>query len=508
MGRSLRKGREAKKALRSAPIPEDKNPIKPGLIGGYYRPLSDSDVKKLYYLSLSALEEIGIGLAPKSGIDYMTKAGAILGDDGRLRFPRSLVEDMIGLSNREVTLFGREEKFDMHLSGKKVFFGTAGAAVHLVDIEQREYRDSTALDLYNAAQITHELDNIHFFQRAMVARDITDNFEMDLNTLYACCGGTTKHVGTSFSEPSHVKKCLEFLHLVAGGEKKWRERPFVSNSNCFVVPPMKFATESCETMEKCIEGGMPILLLSAGQAGATAPAPIALTIVQAVAECLAGVVYVNSIKPGHPSIFGTWPFVSDLRTGAMSGGSGEQSLLTAGCAQMHHFLGLPGGAAAGIADSKLPDMQAGWEQGISNAMAGLAGLNLVYESVGMHASLLGFSLESLILGNDILGQVQRCVKGIEVDDKMVNLDVIKSVCLDGPEHYLGHEQTLELMQKEYIYPDLADRSSPKEWLENEKPDLIKNTISKKKEILNRRGAKPLFTDDIDKKVRENFKIYL
>jgi len=271
---------------------------------------------------------------------------------------------------------------------------------------------------------------------------------------------------------------------------------------------MKFATESCETMEKCIQGDMPILLLSAGQAGATSPAPIALTIVQAVAECLAGVVYVNSVKPGHPTVFGTWPFVSDLRTGAMSGGSGEQALLSAGCAQMHHFLGLPGGAAAGIADSKLPDMQAGWEQGISNTMAGLAGLNLVYESVGMHASLLGFSLESLILGNDILGQVQRCIKGIDVDDNLVNLDVIKSVCLDGPEHYLGHEQTLALMQKEYIYPDLADRSSPKEWLENEKPDLIKNTIAKKNEILKRRGTKPLFPYEIDKEVRENFKIYL
>ena len=56
---------------------------------------------------------------------------------------------------------------------------------------------------------------------------------------------------------------------------------------------------------------------------------------------------------------------------------------------MHRHYGLPGGAAAGIADSKLPDMQAGWEQAISNVMAGLAGLNMVYESVGMHASLLG-----------------------------------------------------------------------------------------------------------------------
>ena len=331
---------------------------------------------------------------------------------------------------------------------------------------------------------------------------------MDLNTLYSCCGGTTKHVGTSFSEPSHVDQCMKLLHMIAGGEEKWRERPFVSNSNLFIVTPMKFATESCETMEKCIEAGMPILLLSAGQAGATAPAPIALAIIQAVAECLAGIVYVNSIKPGHPCVFGTWPFVSDLRTGAMSGGSGEQALLTAGCAQMHHFLGLPGGAASGIADSKLPDMQAGWEQGISNSLAGLAGLNLCYESVGMHASLLGFSLESLILGNDILGQVQRCIKGIDVNDEIVNIDVIRSVCTDGPEHYLGHEQTLELMQREYIYPDLADRTSPKEWQENNKPDLMLKTIEKKKEILARRSNIPLFDKELDKQIREKFKIYV
>jgi trimethylamine--corrinoid protein Co-methyltransferase len=86
---------------------------------------------------------------------------------------------------------------------------------------------------------------------------------------------------------------------------------------------MKFATESCITMEKCIRAGMPVLLLSAGQAGATAPAPLATAIVQAVAECLAGVVYVNAMAPGHPAVFGTWPFVSDLRTGRNVGRLGR-----------------------------------------------------------------------------------------------------------------------------------------------------------------------------------------
>ena len=70
---------------------------------------------------------------------------------------------------------------------------------------------------------------------------------------------------------------------------------------------------------------MPVLLLSAGQAGATAPAALAGAIVQEVAEVLAGLAYVNAIKPGHPAIFGLWPFVSDLRTGAMIRSTGASA---------------------------------------------------------------------------------------------------------------------------------------------------------------------------------------
>ena len=341
-------GRAARKASRAAPLSDTMRPIRPGMEGGTYHPLSQSDMEKINRSALTALEEIGLADAPQSGIDIMVGAGAIYGQDGRLRFPKSLIEDMLVTANREITLFGRNPKHDMLLSGKKVHYGTAGAAVHMVDVENRSYRESTVKDLHNAARIVEHLDNIHFVQRPMVCRDIPDNREMDLNTIYACTTGTQKHVGTSFTEPGFVDDAFEMLTYDCWWEAKYlARRPFVSNSNCFVVPPMKFATESCQVMEKCIAGGMPILLLSAGQAGATAPAPIAGAIVQAVAECLAGMVYVNAIKPGHPTIFGTWPFVSDLRTGAMSGGSGEQALLTAGCAQMHHYYGLARGRRSG-----------------------------------------------------------------------------------------------------------------------------------------------------------------
>lgn len=500
-------GRKARQQLRKAPLAEDIRPVRGGLVGGQYEPLSNLDCVRIHKTALEILEQIGVADAPESGIEAMKAAGAIYGDDGRLRFPRGLVEDMIAKAGRGFILCGQEEKHDLRPGGKRVYFGTAGAAVHLVDVDAREYRESTLLDLYDAARITDTLDHVHFFQRSMVARDIPSARELDLNTCYVCVSGTTKHVGTSFVAPRHLKEGFDFLYRIAGSEQSFRDRPFVSLSCTFVVPPLKFATESCLVLEESIRGGMPVLLLSAGQAGATAPAAIAGTIAQAIAECLAGIVYVNSISPGFPAVFGPWPFVSDLRTGAMSGGSGEQAMLSAACGQMARFYDLPGGSAAGMTDAKLPDGQAGYEKGISNVMAGLSGVNMIYEAAGMHASLMGFCHESLIIDNDLIGQALRCVRGIEVSDKSLSLEVVRQVCLKGPGHYLGHGQTLELMQREYLYPQIANRSSPKEWREQGSPDLVVVASERKQRILSQHFPNHI-PDLLDQELRRDFPILL
>lgn len=500
-------GRSARQALRAAPIAEAERSIRAGLEGGTYKPLSDAQVLQIHNAALDALENIGLNDAPPSGVKILTDAGAIQGEDGRIRFPRQLVEDMLAKANKNVTLYSRDGKNNLDLSGNRVHYGTAGAAVHLVDVEGNQYRECGVQDLHNAACIVDQLDNIHFLQRPMVCRDIADNREMDLNTIYATASGTTKHIGTSFTLPEYVPDALKMIYEISGGEANFRAQPWLSNSNCFVVPPMKFATESCEVMEACIRGGMPVLLLSAGMAGATAPSTIAGAIVQATAECLGGLVYVNALAPGHPAIFGTWPFGLDLRTGAMSIGSGEQALLTSGCAQMHQFYGLPGGAAAGASDSKMPDMQAGWEQMCSNVMAGLSGVNMVYEAAGMHASLLGFCHESLVLGDDIIGQALRCVRGIEVTDETMALDQIEEVCVGGPGHYLGTGETLARMEADYVYPNMGDRTSPKEWAELGKPDLLKKATARKEEILGL-GSQCKFDAALDASLREKFTIHL
>ena len=502
-----RGGRAARRELRAAPIPRDEAAVKPGMVGGQYKPLSDTDMQKIHAAALDILETVGLSDAVPSCVEAMTAAGCSVDGDGRVLIPRALVEDTVANANRTFLLHGQDPKHDMEPRGSKVYFGTAGAAVHIAEPETNTYRDSELRDLYDAGRIVDTCDHIHFFQRSVVARDMEDPRDLDINTCYACVSGTTKHVGTSFVMPEYVEEALEMLHTIAGGEEAWRARPFVSMSCCFVVPPMKFAEDACRSLEVAVRGGMPVLLLAAGQAGATSPAALAGAVVQEIAECLAGLVYVNAIVPGAPAIFGPWPFVSDLRTGAMSGGSGEQALLTAGCAQMGQFYNLTTGSAAGMCDAKMPDIQAGYEKGLTAALAGTSGLNMVYESVGMHASLLGFCHESLLIDNDMIGAVNRNVRGIEVNDETLATEVIRQVCRDGPGHFLGHEQTLGLMQSEYVYPELGNRMSPKEWHEADKPDIIEAAVARKKEILASHHPGHI-SDAVDARIRENHDIKL
>ena len=500
-------GRQARHAQRSAPLAEELKPVRPGERGGQYQPFAKADLDAVVANIFRILEEVGFKDATPHCIAACQAVGAILGEDGRLRMPRSVVDDALGKARRNMTLFAQDPAFDLDLSGTRVHFSTAGAAVMVADSVRNEYRESTSQDLYNLARIVDNCENIHMFQRMCVLRDIEDPYEMDLNTTYCSVAGTRKHVGASWGHHTHLEKTLEMLHVIAGGEAKWRERPFVSQSNCFVVPPMKFASDALECLRVAVEGGMPVLLLSAGQAGATTPACLAGAVSQAWAECLGGLVYVNAIKPGAPAIIGTWPFVSDLRTGSMSGGSPEQGLISSACAQLGAHFDLPFGTACGMTDANMPDFHAGAERAHTLMPPALAGANIIYESAGMYSSLLGVCPESLLLDNDVLGATLRAVRGVEVNTNTLGFDDLAEVCLGEKGHYLGSDHTLAVMQSEYIYPEVGNRFSPTLWEQAEKPLAIDSAIRKRDEILTTYSPSHI-SAAVDAEIRAKFPIRL
>ncbi|MDA9009059.1 trimethylamine methyltransferase family protein, partial [Alphaproteobacteria bacterium] len=158
-------------------------------------------------------------------------------------------------------------------------------------------------------------------------------------------------------------------------------------------------------------------------------------------------------------------------------------------------------------DSKVPDAQSGYEKGYTEVLLAQAGCNMIYECAGMHASLLGFSFEGAILDNDMIGAVLRTVRGIEVDEDTLSIETIREVCTKGPGHFLGHSQTLDRTETDYIYPVVGDRTSPKEWVEQGSTNSVQRAMAKKHDILSTHYPEHI-SDEVDAQIREGFPIKL
>jgi trimethylamine--corrinoid protein Co-methyltransferase len=481
-------------------------PIRAGMEGGRFQPLTEHDVQRIHQTSLDVLENYGMADPTDSCRELLLSNGCFLNDRGRLCFPRTLVEDVIADCGRGFTLHARNPEFDLDVSGARVHFSGSTAAINVLDIDTGHYREALLGDVYDLARAQDAMENLHFVHRPCIARDMPNSHMLDLNTAYAMMSATDKHFVTSFFEPEHLIEAVQMFDVSLGREGSYKQRPFSMLVCAFVVSPLRFAGDSCRTLEAAVASGMPIWTASAAQAGATSPTALAGALMQGNAECLAALVYINLLAPRHPVVMGNWPFVSDLRNGSFSGGGGEIGLLNAAAVQLSRFYDIPVTVGAGMTDSKSADVQSGWEKGYLTAMCGLAGGNLLGGGIGGHASLMGFSVESLVIDNDMLGAVLRTVRGIEVNDDTLSYEVIGKV-IDGPGHYLTQPQTFERMASDYVYPKIGNRDTIDVWEEKGQPDIREAAKQRAREILNSH-----FPSHIDKQmddlIRTRFDIRL
>ena len=467
--RTKRGGNSAKLELTQPPV------------GGRFRPLDEAKLAHITDTAFEILERIGVSQAPEDIRELALRNGAVTRADGRITFPRTLVEDMIATACKRVELPGYVRDRGIEVGGGKVHIGTGGAAVQILDSATNSFRDSTLQDLYGLMRIVDACDSIHYSLRPVVARDLEDPLTLDINTAFAAMKATSKPIGTSFFEPANVLPIVDMFDHALGGEGRFRAQPFCFASVCHVVPPLTLAEEACGVMLECVRLGMPLQICSAAQAGATSPASLAGALAQGLAESLAGLVLVNMMQPGFPCILAFLPFISDLRTGAMTGGSGEAAVANAAAAQLLLNLGLPSTVSAGMTDAKTADAQSGYEKGYTIALAAQGGADMINLSVGMLGSIMAASKEALVIDNDMCGAILRSVRGVEMFEGSIDLDMIEEV-VTGEGHFLGTAQTLDLMTKEYVYPALGDRQSVNDWLESGAQTVWDKAIARVAEI--------------------------
>ena len=480
------------------------DPCPPGQSGGSYKPLSDAELTAIYDTALRLLENLGMGEVPARLHADLLAIGASDNDAGRVTFPRSLVEEAIDKAAKKFTLHGRDANRSIEVGGDKVYFGTGGAAVQTLDLETKTYRPSTLDDLHNLTRLQDTLANMSWYTRCCVATDVPDVYDLDVNTVYALLKNTTKPTATSFTLAEHVAPLVDMLDIAAGGPDEFSKRPFMKAHISPVISPMRYGEDAVDVVYECIKHNIPISCITAAQAGATAPATLAGFLAQSLAETLASLVMVHAIQPGFPMVFSNWHLVIDLRTGSFSGGGGETAVMNAASAQLSNWLDLPSGVACSMTDAKAIDAQYGMEKGLTSMAAALAGGNLIYESSGMTASLLGVSYEAFVLDDEMHSHTYRALRGIEVSDDNLGYDAIIEAVL-GEGHFLGGRHTYAAMERDYFYPTLADRDEPRTWAENGAQDAWVVAHARVLEILE--SHRPTYlTSEQDAQIRQRFNI--
>lgn len=498
-------GRRTRLAKRAATVQEH-NPAPVGPVSGQYKPLTDGQVATIYDTALRILDELGMGEVPPALQAQCLAKGAHLNQHGRLCFSPEFTQSIVDGAAKEITLHGRDPARSITVGGHSVHFGTGGAAVQTLDLDTARYRPSTLIDLYDFTRLQDTLTNVSWFTRCCVATDVPDNFDLDINTAYALLAGTTKPVATSFFLPDFIAPVVEMLDIAGSETGSFRQRPWLFAHISPVISPLRYGGDAVDVTLESMRLGIPLNCITAAQSGATAPAPLAGFLASSLAETLASLIMVNVFEPGYPMIFSNWPLVIDLRSGAFSAAGGETAVMNAASAQIINWLGLPSGVAAGMSDAKAPDAQMGFEKGITATTAGLAGANMIFESSGMMASLLGASFEAFVIDDEMHSLIYRTLRGIEVTPDTLSLEAIKSAVL-GDGHFLGAQQTLDAMQRDYFYPSLSDRSDPKTWADGGAKTMWNRANIRAKDILS--SHKPRYIDPIaDRLIRSKFNILL
>lgn len=479
-----------------------------GLQGGQYRPLSTEQIQTVHEAALKILEKTGMtyeqGL--EDTVKLLEEHGAVIDRDrNNILFPRKMVMEQVAKAPEKVLLCGQTPENDLDLTENRVYMGTGGAAIKILDPETGKARPTTLKDLHDVSCLVDQLSHIHFLVKPCIATDI-DVEDYTVNWFYTCLCGTSKHVMSGVNDEKGLNDVIEMASMIAGGRDKLAKRPFVSTIACFAISPLKLCTQSTRIMQEANRNGIPVALSSAPMAGSTSPLTMAGTLAQLHAEELAGITISQLTRAGAPVLYGGIPGMANLNTMGYLGGAVECGMMNAAIHQLSNYIKVPNYNSSGLSDAKVPDAQAGYEKAFTALLASMGGSNYIHHSAGMLESMLTIALEQFVIDDEIIGNCCRVLKGIDVDADHLALEVIDSVGPGG--NFMMAPHTLTHLRAEYYTGNgVTDRNSREKWEKDGSLDARQRARKIAKKIL--ASPKPSYIpEEIDNAIRERFNILL
>ena len=458
--------------------------------------LDDKQIGKLHDASLEILRDVGVQVPHAETRTRFRAAGASVDEDAALvKVPEALVARSLAQAGKSFTIYGRNrDRQAVFGKGQRNYNSIAGEALW-IDDTTGERRYATLADVATAACLGDALPDLTIVGAMSDPHELSPVHRV-VEVTAALLRNTTKPIGLWFHDRPSTRFVLELLAAVAGSEENAARYPATYP---FLEPisPLRFAHNGIDLLYETARLNLPVPIGPMAQTGMSAPGTLAGTLAQENAEILAGVCITQLIRPGMPVCYGGIPHAFDMRTTQLIFAGPEQALMAIAMTQMGKHYGLPVYINVGLTDSKTVDAQAGMEAGITLTCGALAGAD-IFGHLGICGVDQASSLDMLLMQHELIGFVERMMRGMRIDDETIALDVVKEVGVGGT--FMDQEHTVRHFREELWFPRLLDRQFYDAWAQGGAGTMAERCRQEKERILADHRAEPL-PDDVEKEVR-------
>ena len=421
---------------------------------------SEESLALIEYTADTVLEEVGIEIRDyPQALPIFARGGAIV-EGTRVRFPRGMCREIVSRDAPSTYVqHARNPLNNVVIGGDNTVFAPNYGSPFVHDLDNGR-RYATLADFQNFVKLTYMSPWLHHSGGTVCEPVDVPVSTRHLDMVYSHLKFSDKPFMGSVTAGSRAADSVELTRLGFGGDLDDRTvlTSLINASSPLVWDGTMLAAAQCyaEYNQACII--TPFIL-----AGAMAPSTSAGVAVQTLAEALAGMTFVQLVRPGAPVVFGSFASSMSMQTGAPTFGTPEPAIVLYTVAALARRLGVPFRSGGSLTASKLPDAQAAYESANTLQPTVLGGVNFVLHAAGWLEGGLAIGYEKFVLDCDQLGMMTTFVRGLDATENGLALDALRT---NPPgNHFLGTAHTLANFETAFYRSDTADNSSFEQWSE-------------------------------------------
>jgi trimethylamine---corrinoid protein Co-methyltransferase len=406
------------------------------------------------------VSELGVEFLLEESLEEFRKAGQQV-EGNNVKFDPEFILEQVAKAPREFDIQARNPERSVHIGGDHMVFASVYGPQFVREGSVR--RDATMEDYRNFVKLSQAFPQLDSPGGTIVEPNDTPLDSRHLDMVYALQTLSDKPYMGSVTSGPNAADTIAMSEILFGGRESI-EKTTASVSLINVNSPLRFDDRMLAALHEYVRANQAVIVTPFLLMGAMSPVSIPATLVQQMAEAMAGIALTQLIRPGAPVIFGSFLSNTDMQSGSPSFGTPESGIGLLCTGQIARRFGLPFRSGGGLNASQTADAQSAYEALMTMLPTFLAGTNYVMHSAGWLEGGLVSCYEKFIIDIEILRMLQHEFTPLEIDEASLAFGAHEEVGAGG--HFLGAMHTLERFRECFYRPLLSSTENFDRWTRN------------------------------------------